>query len=383
MGPIELMIGDLLLDCKNPRIEGADSQRGALQKILDDQKEKIAALAKSIVEENMNPMDRLLVLKANGERYTTLEGNRRVAALKILTTPSILKNMSIKASVQKSLEVLAKKFDPKNVEPISCYEVPDRDTGESWIHLRHTGENDGKGVVSWSGIAASRFRGQDPALQALDFVQTYGRLTDEQKKILEARFPITTLNRLLSSLEVRKRLGFDVKDRKLVTSLPPAEIMKPLRRMVLDLAEGIKTVSDLKNQRQQVDYVESFDASSKPNHQKMGKKQRTIEGIEASEFVAPKQPVRRKRLPTDPSERRVLINPNARLNVTIGRIARIVKELRALRLVDAPNAIAVLFRVFLELSVDHHLKSRSIPLTFKEPNSQKVVEKNSAGRSKR
>ena len=55
------------------------------------------------------------------------------------------------------------------------------------------------------------------------------------------------------------------------------------------------------------------------------------------------------------------------VNVTDNRIAEIYKELRTLKLEEgpspAPNAIAVLLRVFLEMSVDHFLENNGGSLT--------------------
>ena len=65
------------------------------------------------------------------------------------------------------------------MEPIDCFEVPDRVSASSWLLLRHSGENEGKGIVDWSGVAGKRFRGADPALQALDFVREYADLSED------------------------------------------------------------------------------------------------------------------------------------------------------------------------------------------------------------
>lgn len=367
MGAIDLKIEDLDLDLENPRFVRAGNQREALQRVLDDQQEKLVVLAKSIADEGLNPLDRLLVMKGKSGtgRFIALEGNRRVAALRILANPNLLDGLDLKPSIRKSCENLAKRFSPDRVEPVACYEVDGRQSGNTWVHLRHTGENDGRGVVNWSGIAASRFRGRDPALQALEFVRSYGGLSEDEKRSLEDRFPITTLDRLLSSREVRRRLGFDVKKQKLVSSLPADEVLKPLRRIVLDLAEGTKNVSDLKNQTQQIAYVESFERSCRPDMAKTGRL-RPIEKLQQSDFkYSAVKSAKRKRVP-DPSDRKTLIPRAVRLNITDNRIAEIFAELRSLRVDTARNAVAVLFRVFLELSSDHHLVSKQIPLKFKD-----------------
>jgi len=364
MGPIDLEISDLSLDLKNPRIVGANSQREALQKIIEDQQDKLLVLARSIVDdEGMNPMDRFLVLR-DGKDFIALEGNRRLVALKILATPSVLDDITTTASLRKGFDKLAPRFDRNTVEPLACFEVAGREDGLKWIQQRHTGENGGKGVVPWSGLATSRFRGQNPALQALAFVEAHGSLNDSQKAQLEQGFPITTLERLLSSRDLRSRLGFDVKNGKLLSGLPPEELLKPLRQIVLDLAERRVNVSNLKNKTQQNEYVDKIPKASVPDLS-TSTTVRPVEEIAASDFkTAPgptKAPKRTKRKKEE-TDRRTLIPKRMELGITQRRIASIFDELKRLRVDESPNAIAVLFRVFLELSIDHFMNKNNMPL---------------------
>jgi hypothetical protein len=377
VGTIDLQIENFLLDAENPRFVRGSSQRDILQKVLDDQEEKLYALAEHIVDEGMNPMDRLLVIRAEKDpkKFVTLEGNRRIAALKILANPAALTNLEAKDTLRKRFEKLAARFDRTQVEPIAAFEVPDRETGTSWILLRHTGENEGRGVVSWSGLAASRFRGSDPALQALDFVKSRGNLTDEQKILLENNnYPITTLDRLLSSRDVRRMIGIDVQKSKLVSDLPPDEFMKPLRRIVLDLAQKRVNVSKLKDRVQQVQYIDGFGSESKPDFSKKGNS-RAIETISESEFQTKSQRSGSKRSKPDPSERRTVVPRGFRLNIQDGKVASIFRELKTLKLEDAPNAISVLLRVFLELSVDYYMRSNNLPNRIRDPKSGKESDK--------
>ena len=77
MGAIDCSIDHLLLDSENPRNKSTANQRDALQKVLDDQEEKLFVLAEDIVEAGLSPMDRMLVLreKMDSERFIVLEGN--------------------------------------------------------------------------------------------------------------------------------------------------------------------------------------------------------------------------------------------------------------------------------------------------------------------
>jgi len=367
----QLKIADMLLDLENPRISKAGGQNDALQKILEDQDAKLVALADSIVENGgLNPMDRLLVIRSsdNVGKYVVIEGNRRLAAAKILQNPAVLTGIEVRLPIQKRLEDLAPRFDLASVEPIDCYEVKDRAEGATWIHQRHTGENEGRGIVNWDAVATRRFKGRDPALQALDFVMTHGGLSDEEKKAIEARFPITTLDRLLSTPAVRALIGVDITDQKLLTNLTADEVMKALRRMVRDLASKTVVVTALKKVEQQVDYVSKL-RQDLPDLSKRSNVQKSIDTFGGQDFKQPPAPKPKPKPKLVP--RKALIAKDCRLNVTNAKIAEIFKELRSLSLTDYPHAISVLFRVFLETSVDEYLSQSNIPIIVKTPNGDK------------
>lgn len=372
MAHLQLTIDDLALDGDNPRIPHAESQRQALQKILDDQQGKLAVLSESIAEKGLNPMDRFLVIRVSRNRpeFVVLEGNRRVAALRILVNPAVLSSLNVTLSLRKRLESIAAGFDRTKIEPIDCFEVESRAEGNYWLQLRHTGENDGQGIVGWSSLAQSRFTRKDPALQAMEFVKERGGLEPEESDSIGENFPITTLQRLLSSPDVRKRIGLEVRDGRLYTNLPGHEIIKPLRRMVLDLGSKRVRVGQLMTKAQQVKYVDSFDEASRPDLSKLAD-ERPIEAIESVEIERRVRTTRSRRA-QDPSDRSVLIPKVCKMSVTDNRIAEIYNELRRIPLDRCPNACAVLFRVFLELSIDHYMKQHHIDLDIRTKGGHSV-----------
>lgn len=378
MGTKTLKVDELRLDLNNPRIAEASSQRDALQKIIADQDVKLAALAENIVESGgLNPMDRLLIIASPDEagKFIVIEGNRRLAAIKVLQNPSVLTGLDVRQSVQKRLEAAAAAFDIKTVEPLDCYEVAARADGAAWIQQRHTGENGGQGIVNWGGVATRRFRGSDPALQALDCVLQHGALTDDEKAEIQNGFPITTLDRLLSTPAVRDAIGVEIKSGALLTGLPLDEVIKPLLRIVRDLAFGVVTVTKLKLQPQMVEYVNGL-GGDLPNLSKLSTTTKRLDELTSAASnggggggtgggsggsggssgggSSGKRP--------KPQPRRTLIPRQCSLRVTTSKVAEIEKELRKLPLADYRHAISVLLRVFLELSVDHYLTANGIGL---------------------
>lgn len=373
---IELKVEQLFLDHENPRLGGGvQSQREAIQRILDDQKEKLAALAESIAEDGLSPIDPLLVLQPTAkepDKYIVLEGNRRVAALKLLANPTQLSGVQIDQALKKRFERIAAGGRSNKVKSITCYVIAKREDSRLWLFLRHTGENGGKGLTKWSAMATSAFRGVDPALQALDFVLKHGNLSDEQKQAIDERFPLTTLDRLLSSKEVRQLLGIDIKDKKLETSLPLEELIKPLRRIVLDLVQKVIKVDDVKSKQQQVDYINKLDDSSKPDKTKSGPVKKVEEYIDSTPPTSA-PPARGRNPATKPSpvNRKTLVPRTSKLNVQDAKVAAIYKELRRLKVEEFPHAVAVLLRVFLELSVDHLLEKKGGSTKFTQNGQQK------------
>jgi hypothetical protein len=366
MPTIELDAEELLLDLENPRISKAGSQREALQRIIEDQDVKLVVLAESIVADGLNPMDRWLVLKSPDQRgkYIVLEGNRRLATIRLLHNGAVLDDLEIRATVKKRLTELTAQFDLKSLEPIDCFEVAEREEGTTWINQRHTGENKGRGIVNWSGIATARFRGRDPALQALDLVLNHGDLSDEEKETVEDHFPISTLDRLLSTPNVRSKIGVEIENAKLKTRLPPAEVIKPLRRMVLDLANETVNVTDLKKKEQQVSYIGAL-GKDLPDLSKASGELKSVDGLEDQDFKPTSSKKPKPKPKPKPTVRKALIPRDCYLTVSNAKIAEIVKELRSLPLADYPHAVSVLFRVFLEQSTDHYLTKVGISLQEK------------------
>lgn len=364
MPEIKLKIVDLALDHDNPRISHAAGQQEALQKIVLDQKVKLVRLAQSIAEHGLNPMDRFLVLQLNQspKKYIALEGNRRVAVFKLLTNPAVMGGLDIAPPMKRIFEKLAKTFKKSKIEPLACFELHTREEGRYWLNLRHNVGHDGAGIDNWKTLAKRRFDGKPPSVQALELViERAGLLSPTERAAITDKFPTSTLERFLENRKVRQELGIDVKDGKLISKLPGSEIAKPLSKIVADLATKKKQVGDFMQTQDMLDYVrKDLGKAHLPDMSKARKQERTLDEIPISEFAKARPSVTPPRKP-DPSDRQEVVPKSCRLNVTDNRIAEIYKELRTLKLevgpCPAPNAIAVLLRVFLEMSVDHFLEN--------------------------
>jgi len=379
MSTKSLKIDSLDLDLENPRIMQATDQRDAMQKILAEQKVKLVNLAESIAVRGFSPMDRCLVLRSHlrANKFIVLEGNRRVLCAKLLKNPALLTTLEMPDSFRKRLLKAANGFDVRKIEPVDCSEVRDRSEGNDWIRRRHQGEDSGRGIVAWSSIAGARFSGGNPALQALDFVLLHGDLSEEEADLIEAGLPLSTLDRLLSTPSVRAAIWLEINQGKLESELPPEEILKPLKRIILDLSDkSIINVTSLKSRDQQNTYIGKLKAADKPNLSMKRGKSQTVEALTEKDFtVKPTPPVKKgpivRRAP-----RHTVVPKSCKLSIPTAKIEGIYNELRSLQISKHVHAISVLMRVFLEMSVDDYLENKAgSKLTFKDPKNGHTMDR--------
>ncbi len=360
---------NLLVDAENPRLsQPNEGQREAMRAVAKLMPRKILTLAKDIVERGLNPADLPIVMPANDSenRYVVLEGNRRLVALKALENPDSFVG-SLDSGSLASMRGLAHKYQNSPIDLIQCLAVKDRQDAEHWIKLRHTGENEGAGIVPWGGDEASRFRARggskDLSTQALDYLERQNVLTPGER----AKVPSTSLKRLLGTPEVRDKLGIDLQEGKLMICADDRRVIKALKHVTDDLSsENGTKVKDIYTKDQRKEYAASLPQSVavKPDRANS----RSIESSSAKPQARTKT-VRRNK----PAKLRdTLIPRDCVLSITHARIRAIELELRSLSLDTYTNAVSVLFRVFIELSLDEYITNHGLASSPNDKLRQKM-----------
>lgn len=371
---VTISIGDLLLDPENPRFPpGPDAQIELRQAILDDQGSKIAELAADIVRNGLSPMDRMMILRPDPHKteVIALEGNRRTAALQILNNPDLLTDLHLPDPLRNKLVDLAETFDATKVEPIRAVLMPDRESARRWIEIRHIGENDGRGIVGWTGVQTARFRG-DKMLKILEFVKLKGELEPVEKTAIEANFPITTLDRIISNPTVRQKIGVQIVDGEFYFSYPWEEEIKILKRIVLDLALKKINVTAVKNKEQQISYIDGLPTAVLPAGPKLTAPLPLTSVLTAT---PPPPPPPAPPPPPGPLERKTIIPRGFSLSIPNQKALQIFCELRSLNIEKYPVAGAVILRSFVEATVDVYCTANSISTTKPGGKSMTLVEK--------
>jgi hypothetical protein len=357
---IPLRPADLLIDEENPRISQPNvGQHKAQQALASHQQRKLQVLAKDIVLYGMDPSSLPIVMpfKDDLERYVVLEGNRRLTALKTLENPESLGD-SVSKGVLKEMRRLSKEYQENPIEQVLCLVVKDRDESRHWIELRHTGENEGAGVVPWGHEESGRFRARSGLVpiqtQALNFLEGRGDLTPEARK----KIPVTSLKRLIDTPEVRLKLGLESQEGKLALLSDAKHVAKALLFIVDRLSSGKTKVTDIYTREQRVDY-----ANKLPTDIVVTPTLASGQGVPVGSTGGTTHTKGRSASAKRGKPRDKLIPKDCALNITDPRLRQIEWELRHLSLTEYPNAISVLLRVFLELTADDYIDRSGLSAT--------------------
>jgi len=362
-----LPIGKLYLDPENPRHDVAPDQQQVIRTLLDRNGEKLLRLARDIANEGTSPADLPIVVPhpTITDAFIVVEGNRRLAAIKILRDAS-LAALAPNLSLRKRFEAVAKGLSTPGLNAIECVVFDNKTDANHWIELRHTGENEGVGIVPWDAASVARFkRGQSwMALQVADYVAAKAPLDSATKEKI-ARMPITNLARLVNDPDVREALGLRAEKGVIKAILPENQVIKGLAKVVTDVATPSISVNQIRTKTQRQEYVErlvrsGFIPSSK------------VRPIPVWDLpaVAPCPSPRRGRPPT--TSRTSLIPTSCALRIPQTRIAKICRELKQLHVEQFTNSAAVMLRVFLELSLDEYVQAKGISVPGKKTLVQKL-----------
>lgn len=337
-------IADLRLDGLNPRLEPTSGEREIIAALIAEQGDKLLNLADDIATHGLSPIDGVLVIQGPKSSYIVVEGNRRVAALKLLANP----NLTDRPAFADRFRAIATGRTPPTSVPIVL--APSRTDAKHWQDLRHAGEMEGRGTVRWNAEAVQRFRrtpGND-ADRGIRFAEAIQKafpanpsLQDDLKTVRRDR--ITTLGRLAKDPTYRDRAGIQITDAGLVVHHPEEAIERGIARVLRDLATT-HGVTEMKTKPMRREYLASIsdDLPAEATYSAVGKT------LASPAVLAPPPITTRSGRPIKPPKS--LFAGVSAANVG-PRVQSILRELQLLDIEKNPNSAAVLTRVLLELVV--------------------------------
>lgn len=222
----KIPVEKLKLDHKNPRLisQSVDSTDEAIIAELYRSAE-LGELLQSISSNGYLDIEPLIAMReAGSDKLVVLEGNRRLAALRLLREPKLAKKILKTERLAINLPTVAKSLRG-TLDEVSVYCVDSRETARSFIGFKHV-----NGPAKWDSYAKARFAA-DWYKQSDDNLKTIAKAVGDGHD---------TIKRMVSAIYVldqaKKNELFDVEDRvtpkfnfsHLYTALSRSQYMKYL-----------------------------------------------------------------------------------------------------------------------------------------------------------
>lgn len=365
----------LRLDTENPRHRAQSDESNALAALIRDDPAKLVVLANDICRNGLDPINPLLVLeRENG--YVVLEGNRRLVALHLLTGHGL---EHLAPADRRLLDTHSSSTDDMAIQ---CVVVESRADARHWIELRHTGQNEGAGVVPWSATQIARFRpGTTQAHKGLAFLELVRSIFPRDAGIEIAceqieRDKITNLGRLAGDPDVRDRLGVMLgQDTEYALEEAVHDAPARVRALIVSLA-GDTSVAELINKDRRLEYVErildslasevsvtdsgDIDHVQEETSDPVDTENQDYANNQQDSRETQEDPRNRTSVPSQTNRRRQVFQ-GLDLSALGERIEHVNLEVQSLSLGRYPNAIAILIRCMLDMAVESFLAEKEMP----------------------
>lgn len=341
---------------------------------------KIKSLIESIVKDFDLPQLEKIVVWHDGEQNIVLEGNRRLTAYKLLNNSTLAKDKKLQGFLEKEKQ----KVNITDNFNLECVLVEDKEDALRYIDRKHY---NGNNEVNWKDTERAHYskrRGRENPLELIKIgitkIVRELDLPEEMREQILGHGYVTTFFRIITTKPAQRRYGyyfedneFKVRDEKFKEKLKVIIFSVLYKQDIL----GNKIDSRTLNTKEDVEkFLESVNVEDiKKVEEKI--KENTTENIfgEKTISVGPHK-TKQKVLPKSTS-RKYLIPMSCTLRISEVKINNIYRELRENLLIDetnnaVPNAVGVLFRVFLEISIDHYAKMNQKFFKKDDTLSQKI-----------
>ncbi len=377
----KISIKDLSLWDENPRFPDRylhKNEKELIRHLVSKEDYEILDLARKIVDGFYTPpLEKLVVFKTKNENIV-LEGNRRLACYKLLINPELI-DTKIKKD---KLEKLKSQIDITDKHKLECIVTDNKEQGLLYVEEKHIERNN---EIGWGDSERAIYKARKNKGNANKEDLLKLRLSSKirelnipesiQEKVLGKGY-VTTLWRLLTHKPAWDLFGYDTGDDNLKTSDKQFD-----KKLVIIIDNVINKVKFKNKQfsRMRVEEIESYLTKIPVSHytkakSELNKKDKAHRTPKAN---ASKTDTSKQKLKPKSSQRETLIPEDCILFIDNTRINDIYHELRKDLLLNdsnksVPNAVGVLFRVFLEVSLNYYAEKNGITFKAKATIRQKI-----------
>ncbi len=362
----EIAIKDLALWDENPRFPEEYFNKNESELIgyfLQKKEFKIESFAKEVAKEfDLPQLEKLVIFQHRGKNIV-LEGNRRLIVYKLLLNPSLVSNSSLRTL----FESLHKQTNIKDTFKLETVVTTIKDEGLRFVDRKH---NKGNNEVGWGeperrNFAVRRSHGGSKDVLRVELANTVKKLLlpDFIKEAVLSKGFVTTFYRVLDNVFARKKLGYEVSESGTI-GIKDQKVFNDLLKIIVyniwtrkDYNGADVNSRSLNKIRAIESYITGLQVKNASRVDEEIQKS-TKETLFREKVILMPAKTKSNQLS---SKRKYLINSS--INIESPRINDIYDELRNKIEVDsAPNAVAVLFRVFMECSIDYYINIHELEI---------------------
>ncbi|HBN5711779.1 hypothetical protein Q4R38_05210 [Morganella morganii] len=239
----QLKIKDLGLDLNNYRTVAQNNEVDAIKAMITISPDYFWGLMKSLLEDGYLPTENIIVLN---DKKTNLvkEGNRRIAALKIIHGYINSNNFDLPSAIEKQIKSLSQEWLTQNESvPCTIYGKTEEMLVDKIVTLTH-GKGQKAGRDDWETVARARHNKQvnnakEYGLTLLEKYLKHGRnLSSEQKLRWSGRYNLTILDEVLVKMYHRVNCASVM---ELIQNYPNINYRNEIESIILAIGlEGLK-----------------------------------------------------------------------------------------------------------------------------------------------
>jgi hypothetical protein len=255
----QLPVKDLSLDLRNYRTVRQADEKSAVEAMSSASPDRFWALADSLIQDGYLPTESIIVLRDGSGRLIVREGNRRLAALKLIHSFLPLTHLNVPNDIARRIGAISPKWLRDNdTVPCTIYESADAATVDRIVTLAH-GKGEKAARDQWNAVARARHNrdangANEPALDLLEKYLKEGKnVTPDQAARWAGAFPLTILAEAMKRLAQRLAV---TSSPALAKEYPAVKHREKLEAIIHDI--GMENLGFEGIRRKDKDFVETY-----------------------------------------------------------------------------------------------------------------------------
>jgi hypothetical protein len=342
---------------------------------------KIQQLVCEIIKDFDLPQLEKIIVWENNNKNIVLEGNRRLTVYKLLVNPQLAAEQTLISFIEQQKGSITIDDSYK----LECLVTADKEEGFRYIDRKHANNNN---EVNWQDVERAHYsvrRGSKDQNELIKIgITKVVRELDLPEAIKDqvlGKKYVTNFFRFVASGPAKEKYGLTINENGDL-DVKSSNFTDELKIIIHNVLSGEDFNGKPINSRslnkvtEINDYLQSIklDDSKKVDDSIKNSTTENIFGDESIEIGTRNK----KKILKKSTNRSYLIPQSCRLTITECKINNIYRELREDLLLDdtikaVPNAVGVLFRVFLEINIDYFLEREGINLPIKTVLAGKIT----------